>query len=175
MPTRVLLVIVCLLPVLISLIGENLDWDPRLTFTVAAVVNAGPAAVLASRTVTAWSGLSPTHIAPWTEWTIAVTPAIVAVVVLGWAYLRNTRDERAPRSPDSWCARCDTALYADRAGRYYSRADGYLCPPSCVSQALAATSREPQRRDMTRGPDHNPTDRKGEASWPTTAGGSTSA
>jgi hypothetical protein len=150
MPTWVLLVIVCVLPVLVSLIGGYLGWDPHLTVTVVWVVNAGPVAVLAGRTVAAWGGMSPAPLAPSTEWTIAVTPAIIAALVLAWAYGRSARHERASRNPVAWCARCDTTLYADHAGRYYSTTDGYLCPQSCVSRAHAAISREPQRRDAKR-------------------------
>jgi hypothetical protein len=46
---------------------------------------------------------------------------------------------------------CDTELYADYAGRYYSTQDGYLCPPELREtggrrhQPADATAHDPPR------------------------------
>jgi hypothetical protein len=49
--------------------------------------------------------------------------------MVAWALYRSAREDRAGWTHDSWCARCDVALYADHAGRYHSAGGGYLCPP----------------------------------------------
>jgi hypothetical protein len=92
-------------------------------------VNLGPATVLIYRLIAEWTALPTVHLATRAEWgTIAAPPAVVATMVV-WALYRSTREDRAGWTPDSWCARCDTALYTDHAGRYYSTQHGYLCPP----------------------------------------------
>jgi hypothetical protein len=67
----------------------------------------------------------------WAEWTIVAVPTVAAAAVLIAASRWNARREAAQAVPDDWCGRCHADLYADRAGRFFSRPGGYLCPPEC--------------------------------------------
>jgi len=133
MPTWVLLVAVCLLPVFVCLIGGYLGWDPHAMLAVVWVADVGPVTVLASRVVITWGGdrglVAQPNLPAWAEWTTLVLPIAAAAVVVLSADIRAARRDRVHSTPAAWCAHCDTALYADHAGRYYSTPSGYLCPP----------------------------------------------
>jgi hypothetical protein len=129
MPTWFLLIALLLLPPVVMLVCEYVGVDQYGAAAFAVFVNLGPVTVLIYRVFADWTTLPTAHLATWAEWTIITAPPTVAATMLVWASYRSSREDRAGWTPDSWCARCDTALYADHAGRYYSTQDGYLCPP----------------------------------------------
>lgn len=129
MPTWFLLVALVLFPVVVSLVCWWVGVDPFGTAGLAAVVSIGPFTVAIARAVAA---AAPTPLslplAARVEWTVTMGPVLLAAATLAWG-LHRGRHEAAEPLPSAWCARCDAALHTDHAGRYYSDADGYLCPP----------------------------------------------
>jgi hypothetical protein len=129
MPTWFLLLALLLLPPIFLLVGEYIRADQYSSTAFAVFVSLGPVTVLMYRVLAEWTALPAAHLDTRTEWGIIAGPPAVVVTMVVWALYRSTREDHADWTPDSWCARCDTALYADHAGRYYSTQDGYLCPP----------------------------------------------
>src|SRR6266508_1346192 len=114
---------------LVCLISTYTGADPQWTFRVAAVVDAGPVTILMTSAIATWGRQPAADLPAWAEWTILALPPAIAAATMIWAHRPTAREDRAGRTPVAWCARCDTAPYADHAGRHYSAPGGYLCPP----------------------------------------------
>lgn len=143
MPTWFLLLALVSIPTVLYLICSYIGVELHTTLAAATIASAGPLTVLASRIFVTWGAQPSPHLAVWAEWTITIAPSIVVAAKLAWALHRSDHEQRADRTPAAWCARCDTALRADHAGRYYSLPGGYLCPPELRSNGTGGRRHQP--------------------------------
>jgi hypothetical protein len=89
---------------------------------------AAPLTVLVARLLAVW-GL-PTRMPAWTQVCFLVVVPVSIVSTMIWSARQARREEAAAAIPAGRCGRCAAELFSDDTGRrYYSREDGYLCPP----------------------------------------------
>jgi hypothetical protein len=121
------LAVLVVAPIVTYVISSYLELHPVAAASLVMVVEAGTVVVLATRVLAAWTPQIGPYLPGWTDWAVLIGTPLAACLTIAWGQLRTAG--MATIRPTGRCGRCNADLYPDHAGRYFTTADGYVCPP----------------------------------------------